>query len=75
MGASFNLGIFLGKERKQAAKASKDAEKHAQESKLKLIENVIVTCAQEAYPESPEGKEKYFMDQVATGEELCRQGK
>lgn len=67
--------MVIGKERKQAAKASKDAEKKAQQSKLQMIENVIVTCAREVYPETPEEKEKYFMDQVATGEELCKQGK
>ncbi|CEP11533.1 hypothetical protein [Parasitella parasitica] len=64
----------LGRERKQAAKASKDAENNEKESRLKLIENVIVECSKEDLPTSAEAKEKYFMEQVAAGEALCGKG-
>ncbi|KAI8887040.1 protein import receptor MAS20 [Backusella circina FSU 941] len=64
----------LRRERKLAAKASKDAEVSSKESKLQLLERVIVESAQEQYPTSPEGKEKYFMDMVSQGETLCAQG-
>ncbi|CAO3650784.1 unnamed protein product [Mucor hiemalis] len=64
----------LRRERKQAAKASKEAEKSSKESKLQMIERVIVACAQEQLPTSPEGKEAYFMENVAAGEALCGQG-
>lgn len=40
-----------------------------------LIERVIVECAREALPTSPEEKEAYFMENVAAGEALCAQGK
>ncbi|KAI8087048.1 mitochondrial outer membrane translocase complex, subunit Tom20 domain-containing protein [Gilbertella persicaria] len=64
----------LRRERKKAVKEAKEAEKSSTESKLKLIERVIVECARENYPTSPEQKEKYFMEQVAAGEALCGQG-
>jgi import receptor subunit TOM20 len=41
---------------------------------LRLIERVIVECARETLPSSPEQKEKYFMENVAAGEALCGQG-
>lgn len=66
--------LFLGRERKEAAKASKEAEDNSKESKLKLIERVIVECANEELPTSPEQKEAYFMEHVAAGEALCGQG-
>ena len=65
----------LGREKKKAAKDAEKAEKNSKESKLKLIEKVIVECARENYPTTPEQKEKYFMEQVAAGEQLCGQGK
>ncbi|GAA5794721.1 mitochondrial outer membrane translocase complex, subunit Tom20 domain-containing protein [Helicostylum pulchrum] len=64
----------LRRERKEAAKASKEAEDSSKESKLMLIERVIVECAKEALPTSPEEKEAYFMENVAAGEALCAQG-
>ncbi|KAI7907965.1 mitochondrial outer membrane translocase complex, subunit Tom20 domain-containing protein [Cokeromyces recurvatus] len=64
----------LKRERKLAAKATKEAEKNEKESKLKMIENVIIECAKETLPETPEAKEKYFMEHVAAGEKLCNQG-
>ncbi|KAG1120045.1 hypothetical protein G6F42_012842 [Rhizopus arrhizus] len=64
----------LRRERKQAAKASKEAEKDEKESRLKLIERVIVECSREELPTSAEAKEKYFMEQVAAGEALCGKG-
>ncbi|KAI9258483.1 MAS20 protein import receptor-domain-containing protein [Sporodiniella umbellata] len=67
----------LKKERKQAAKASKEAEAAAtpkQESKLQFYERVIVECAQESYPDTPEGKESYFMEKVTVAENLIKQG-
>lgn len=67
--------LSLGRERKQAAKASKEAEKDEKESRLKLIERVIVECSREELPTSAEAKEKYFMEQVAAGEALCGKGK
>lgn len=39
-----------------------------------MIERVIVACAREELPTSPEGKEAYFMENVAAGEALCGQG-
>jgi import receptor subunit TOM20 len=66
---------LIGRERKQAVKASKEAESDSKESKLRLIERVIVECARETLPETPEQKEKYFMENVAEGEALCGQGK
>lgn len=66
---------MLGRERKLAAKASKEAETSAKETKLQLLERVIIESAREQYPTSPEGKEKYFMEKVAEGETLCAQGK
>ncbi|KAG1459345.1 hypothetical protein G6F56_006182 [Rhizopus delemar] len=65
----------LKKERKQAAKASKKAEEKPKESRLQFFEKVIVECAKETYPTSPEEKEKYFMEQVTAGETLAAQGK
>lgn len=65
----------LEKERKQAAKASKKAEEKPKESRLQFFEKVIVECAKETYPTSPEEKEKYFMEQVTAGETLAAQGK
>lgn len=65
---------FLERERKQAAKAAKEAENESKESKLKLFERVIVESARESYPTTPEAKEKYFMEQVTVGETLCGQG-
>ncbi|CAO3703867.1 unnamed protein product [Rhizopus stolonifer] len=42
--------------------------------KLQFFEKVIVECAKETYPTSPEEKEKYFMEQVTAGETLAAQG-
>ncbi|KAI8637230.1 mitochondrial outer membrane translocase complex, subunit Tom20 domain-containing protein [Parasitella parasitica] len=64
----------LRRERKNAAKASQNAEKNEKESRLQLIENVIVECSKEELPTSAEAKEKYFMEQVAAGEALCGKG-
>ncbi|KAG2205121.1 MAS20 protein import receptor-domain-containing protein [Mucor mucedo] len=64
----------LRRERKEAAKASKEAEENSKQTKLQLIENVIVACSKEALPSSPEQKEAYFMEHVAAGEGLCGQG-
>ncbi|KAI8991850.1 mitochondrial outer membrane translocase complex, subunit Tom20 domain-containing protein [Mycotypha africana] len=64
----------LRRERKNAAKAAKEAEKHAEESRLKMIENVIIESSKEEYPTTPEAREKYFMEQIAAGEALCGKG-
>lgn len=39
-----------------------------------LVQDVLKTVSQETFPEAPEEKEKYFMEQVAAGEALCQQG-
>lgn len=41
---------------------------------LKLIEKVITASSQEVYPQTPETKEQYMLEQVSTGESLCLQG-
>lgn len=39
-----------------------------------LIQSVMDAVAKETFPESPEGKEAYFMQKVAEGEALCGKG-
>ncbi|KAI9025892.1 MAS20 protein import receptor-domain-containing protein [Phycomyces nitens] len=64
----------LRRERKKAAKETKNAEEEAKANAIKLIEDVMAAVDKEVFPESPEEKEKYFMAQVAAGESLCNQG-
>ncbi|KAI8061174.1 protein import receptor MAS20 [Gongronella butleri] len=64
----------LKRDKKKAAKAAKETEEESKQAKIKLIEKVIVSSAQETYPKTPEDMEKYFMSQVAEGEGLCGQG-
>lgn len=63
------------KEKKKAQKEIKKAAEKTKETALQIIENVIKAAEQETLPSTPEGKEKYFMEQVAAGEALCNQGK
>ncbi|KAI8376115.1 mitochondrial outer membrane translocase complex, subunit Tom20 domain-containing protein [Radiomyces spectabilis] len=64
----------LRRERKLAAKEAKAATEESKQTKAKLIETVLQTAASEQYPTSPEEKEKYFMSNVAAGEEWCGKG-
>lgn len=43
-------------------------------NELKIIETVITDALGEVYPETSEGKEKYFLEQSSLGESLCLQG-
>ncbi|KAG1178000.1 hypothetical protein G6F70_002069 [Rhizopus microsporus] len=64
----------LKRERKKQAKAEKETKKAELATVEQLVQNVLNEIAQETFPESPEEKEKYFMEQVAAGEALCQQG-
>jgi import receptor subunit TOM20 len=41
---------------------------------LQVIETVMSAAEKEPLPQTPEAKEKYFMEQVAAGESLCNRG-
>ncbi|KAG2226584.1 hypothetical protein INT45_005070 [Circinella minor] len=64
----------MRRERKKVKKAAKAAEEDAKQGKLKLIDQVLEAVAKEPMPATPEAKEKYFMEQVAAGEQLCNAG-
>ncbi|KAG0187807.1 hypothetical protein DFQ28_005816 [Apophysomyces sp. BC1034] len=57
-----------------AAKAAKSSEEEKTKSIVNMVQTVLAAAATESYPTSPEEKEKYFMVQVAAGEELCAKG-
>ncbi|KAI9499217.1 hypothetical protein BDB00DRAFT_880921 [Zychaea mexicana] len=64
----------MKRERKKVKKAAKAAEDEAKQGKLKLIDYVLDAVAKETLPATAEEKEKYFMTQVAAGEQLCNAG-
>ncbi|KAI9281180.1 MAS20 protein import receptor-domain-containing protein [Sporodiniella umbellata] len=68
-----NFKKHLKRERKKQAKNQKEAEKEAIDSAEKTVELVLKSVAEESFPESPEEKEKYFMEQVSAGEALVQQ--
>ncbi|KAI9316054.1 hypothetical protein BX666DRAFT_2019641 [Dichotomocladium elegans] len=64
----------MKRERKKAKKAVKAAEEEAKAGKLRLIDSVLEAITKETLPTTAEGKEQYFMAQVAAGEQLCNAG-
>ncbi|KAI8981452.1 mitochondrial outer membrane translocase complex, subunit Tom20 domain-containing protein [Pilobolus umbonatus] len=69
-----NFRKQLRRERKMAELAKKEAEENSKKSSLQLIEKVIHESTEEQYPTSPADKEKYFLEQIGKGEQLCLQG-
>ncbi|KAF7729338.1 hypothetical protein EC973_004594 [Apophysomyces ossiformis] len=69
-----NFRKKLRRERKLAAKAAKVSEEEKTKSIVNLVQTVLSAAATESYPTTPEEREKYFMVQVAAGEELCGKG-
>ncbi|KAG0768786.1 hypothetical protein G6F57_004559 [Rhizopus arrhizus] len=69
-----NFKKQLKRERKKQTKAEKEIKKEELMTVEQLVQDVLKTVSQETFPEAPEEKEKYFMEQVAAGEALCQQG-
>ncbi|OAD05054.1 hypothetical protein MUCCIDRAFT_36177, partial [Mucor lusitanicus CBS 277.49] len=65
----------LKRERKKAAKQEKLQKEKEISSVEGLIASVLETVAKEDFPESAEEKEAYFMEKVALGEALCKEGR
>ncbi|CAO0803639.1 unnamed protein product [Mucor circinelloides] len=65
----------LKRERKKAAKQEKLQKEKEITSVEGLIASVLKAVAEEDFPESPDGKEAYFMEKVALGEALCKEGR
>lgn len=65
---------YVEREQKKLAKEAKKAEEKAKLDIAELIKSVLDAASKEAYPKTPEEKEKYFMEQVALGEGLCAKG-
>lgn len=64
----------LKRERKKASKIEKKNKEKELVTVESLIQSVMDAVAKETFPESPEGKEAYFMQKVAEGEALCGKG-
>ncbi|KAI8875412.1 hypothetical protein K501DRAFT_263838 [Backusella circina FSU 941] len=64
----------LKRERKLNAKKEKVAKEEEVATVEELVKEVLKAVSKEEFPESAEDKEKYFMEQVGIGEELCKQG-
>ncbi|KAG1471362.1 hypothetical protein G6F56_002165 [Rhizopus delemar] len=69
-----NFKKQLKREKKKQVKVEKEAEKEAIDTAEKTVQNVLKAVSEETFPESPEEKEKYFMEQVSAGEALVQQG-
>ncbi|KAK4519509.1 ubiquitin-protein ligase (E3) [Mucor velutinosus] len=65
----------LKRERKKAAKQEKLQKEKEITSVEGLIASVLETVANEDFPESAQEKEAYFMEKVALGEALCKEGR
>lgn len=71
---SLSCKNYVEREQKKLAKEAKKAEEKAKLDIAELIKSVLDAASKEAYPKTPEEKEKYFMEQVALGEGLCAKG-
>ncbi|KAI8643697.1 hypothetical protein BD408DRAFT_341800 [Parasitella parasitica] len=63
------------RERKKAAKQEKLKKGQELSSVEALIASVLKSVAEEDFPESSQEKEAYFMEKVALGESLCKEGR
>lgn len=70
----YTHSLYLERERKKASKAVKKTQEKELVTVEALVKNVLDIVSQEKFPESAEGKEAYFMEQVSLGETLCGQG-
>jgi import receptor subunit TOM20 len=71
---SFTDRLILERERKKASKIVKETQEKELVTVESLIQSVLDAVAKETFPESPEGKEAYFMEKVQLGETLCGKG-
>lgn len=69
-----NEKTWIERERKHHAKKEKEAKEEEIATVEELVQSVLKAVSQEEFPESAEDKEKYFMEQVGIGEELCKNG-
>ncbi|CEP13375.1 hypothetical protein [Parasitella parasitica] len=89
--ASFGIGLLIyydskrrsdpqfkkqqKRERKRAAKQEKLKKEQEVSSVETLIASVLKAVDEEDFPESSQEKEAYFMEKVALGETLCKEGR
>jgi import receptor subunit TOM20 len=65
---------LLERERRKAAKVDKEMKEKEVLSVEALVVQVLEAVGREEFPESAEGKEAYFLEKVAVGENLIKQG-
>ncbi|KAI8054279.1 MAS20 protein import receptor-domain-containing protein [Syncephalis plumigaleata] len=64
----------LKRQRKRAEKERKLKDDGSENATANIIASALARCNDETAPTSVEGKEKYFMDQIAIGESLLTRG-
>lgn len=63
------------RERKRALKSTKETEEKQLETIETLMQGVLASVSQETFPETAEGKEAYFNEQIALGQQMLNEAR